>query len=288
MAEIADAGISDLLGSDRGDAVAALTVPLPVTVIAELLGVPTADLPKLHRLSDGIVEGFHADGSLRHVALGVRVARDVLALHRYMKRTFARLREEPGDDLLSLLLASNAEGGLGDEELFWFALMLLVAGNETTTNLIGALLFALARDPGSYARLREEPELIPGAVEEGLRWSSPIQGLFRAAREDCPIGGHTIPRGARALLMFGAANRDPRVYPDPDRFVLDRRVDGHLAFGTGIHFCLGAHLARAEAAVVLERFVERVARMELAGEARWTRNPTVRGPVQLPLRLVAA
>jgi cytochrome P450 len=287
MQEITDVGLNELLEAGGGDAVAALAVPLPVTVIAEVLGVPAADLPDLRRWSDGIVDGFHADVSLRTIPLSLRVGRDVLALHRYMRRAFARLREHPGDDVLSALLASCDEGNLTEEELFWFALMLLLAGNETTTNLIGSMLLALARDPDAYARLRADPNLIGGAVEEALRWASPIQGLFRTATEDCPVGGATVPRGARAILMFGAANRDPSVYPDPDRFVLDRPVDGHLAFGGGIHFCLGAHLARVEAAVVLERFAARVAHLELAGEPRWTRNPTVRGPAHLPLRLVA-
>lgn len=288
MEEIADGALDELLAAGGGDVVATLAVPLPVTVIAEVLGIPAQDLPDLHRWSDGIVEGFHADRSLRTLPTGARVGRHVLALHRYMRRNFERLRESPGDDVLSALLASNQDGGLSDEELFWFALMLLVAGNETTTNLIGSMLLALARDPDAYARLREDPALIPGAIEEAVRWASPIQGLFRTATEDCAVAGTTIPKGARAILMFGAANRDPSAFPDPDRFVLDRDADGHVGFGSGIHFCLGAHLARVEAAVVLERFSARVAGLELAGEPRWTRNPTVRGPAHLPLRLVAA
>ncbi|MTD47766.1 cytochrome P450 [Conexibacter sp. W3-3-2] len=150
------------------------------------------------------------------------------------------------------------------------------------------MLLAFAEDPDAYAQLRREPTLIPAAVEESLRWGSPIQVLFRTALAPFEIGGYTIPEHARVLLMFGAANRDPDHYDDPDRFVLDRNPADHLAFGTGIHTCLGAYLARLEARVVLERFVERVAAIEPAGPVTWTANPSVRGPARLPLTLVPA
>jgi cytochrome P450 len=205
-----------------------------------------------------------------------------------MTGVFARLRREPGDDVISALLASQDGGALDDAELFWLSLMLLVAGNETTTNLIGLVLLSLARDPDAYARLRAEPELIPSAVEEAVRWGSPIQGLYRTPTEDYDVGATTIPAGARVLLLFGAANRDPRVFADPDRFVIDREPNDHLGFGMGIHFCLGAHLARVETRIVLESFVQRVGRLELAGRVVWGDNPTVHGPRHLPLRLEAA
>ncbi len=281
---VADA-LDRMVATPGSDAVAELTVPLPVTVIARVLGVPERDLRRLHAWSDGVVEGFHAGMSLFASARGLRSIGAALSLHRYFTAHFARLRDEPGDDVISALLSSNDGGALDDEELFWFSLLLLVAGNETTTNLIGSLLFALARDPEAYARLRDEPQLIPAAVEEGLRWGSPIQGLYRTAAADYTVGETTIPRGARVLLLFGAANRDPRKYPDPDRFAVDRNPTDHLAFGMGIHFCLGAQLARLEARVVLEELIARAARLELAGTPQFTRNPTVFGPRRLPLRL---
>lgn len=288
METIAASAIERMLARPGSDAIGELAVPLPITMIARFLGVPEHDLDDFRRWSDGIIEGFHADRSPAAVWRAAQVARHVFALHAYMLRAFERLRRTPGDDVISALLASQDSGALGDEELFWFALMLLVAGNETTTNLIGSMLLALATDPDSYERLRAEPELIPSAVEESLRWGSPIQGLFRTAVAPYRAGEATIPAGARVLLAFGAANRDPRRYPDPDRFVVDRNPTDHLGFGTGIHFCLGAHLARLEAAVVLRELVARVARVELAGPPEWTRNPTVRGPRRLPLRMVAA
>lgn len=285
---LATAALQRMLANPGSDAVTELAVPLPITVIARLLGVPEQDLDLLHRLSDGIVEGFHAGSSLRSIGRGVRAGATVVSLHRYMSRLFVRLRREPGDDVISGLLASQAGGEMRDDELFWLSLMLLVAGNETTTNLIGSLLYALARDPEAYERLRSDPELVGSAVDEGLRWGSPIQGMFRTVIDDYTVGSTTIPAGARVLLLFGAANRDPTKFADPDRFVVDRHPGDQIAFGSGIHFCLGAHLARLEARVVLEELIPRVAALELAGEVSWRDNPTVHGPSHLPLRLVAA
>lgn len=287
MEEVAAAAIDRMLARPGADAVAELAIPLPVIVIADVLGIPEHDVDRLKRWSDGIVEGFHVDDSLRAIPAGARVSWHLLALHRYLRRTLRRLGETPDDDVLSVLLASRGQDGLSEEELFWFALMLLVAGNETTTNLLGSLLLALAQDPDAYARLRAEPALIPSAVEEALRWGSPVQGMYREATNEHVVRGGTVPAGARVLLLFGAANRDPARYPDPDRFVVDRAPDDHLAFGAGIHFCLGAHLARLEATVVLEQLLARVARIEPAGPVSWTANPSVRGPARLPLRLEA-
>jgi cytochrome P450 len=286
MRELVSSALDRMLAEPGADAVSELAIPLPITVIARMLGVPETDVERLHRWSDGVVEGFHAGSSLRSAASGLRSASAAIALHRYMLGVFARLREHQGDDVISALLASRDGGALTDEELFWFSLMLLVAGNETTTNLIGSLLLALARDPVAYERLRAEPELIGPAVEEGVRWSSPIQRMYRTATVDYTVDATTIPAGARVLLLFGAATRDPNEYPDPDRFIVDRDPTDHLGFGTGIHFCLGAHLARVETRVVLEQLLQRVSRISLAGEVRFTHNPTVHGPSHLPLRLV--
>ncbi len=285
MREVVTGALDRILAQPGADVVSELAVPLPITVIARMLGIPESDLDRLHGWSDDIVEGFHAGSSVRSAASGLRSGRSALALYRYMLGVFAQLRRAPGDDVISALLNASDGGALSDEELFWFSLMLLVAGNETTTNLIGSLLLALARDPLAYERLRAEPGLVPGAIEEAVRWGSPIQGLFRTAAADHAAGATTIPEGARVLLLFGAANRDPRKYRDPDRFILDRDAGDHLGFGSGIHFCLGAHLARVETRVVLEQLLQRVARIGLAGEVRFTSNPMLRGPSRLPLRL---
>jgi cytochrome P450 len=165
--------------------------------------------------------------------------------------------------------------------------MLLVAGNETTTNLIGSLLLALAYDPHNYQRLRADPGLIDAAIEEAVRWGSPIQHLYRTAAADYPVGRTVIPAGSRVLLLFGAANRDPRKYSSPDTFDIDRNPIDHLGFGTGIHYCLGARLARLEVRVVLEELLQRVRTIRVVGPVVWRDNPTVHGLSRLHLELEA-
>lgn len=287
MRETIGSAIDTMLARPGTDAVAELAVPLPMLVISRTLGVPDDDLNLLHAWSDGILQGFHANGTFAGVARAATSIQHTLALRRYLVGVFGRLRQEPGDDVISALLTSNAAGGLRDDELFWLSLMLIVAGNETTTNLIASMLFALACDPAAYDRVRSEPDLIRPTVEEAARWGSPVQGLYRTAASDYPVGTTTIPAGARVLLLFGAANRDPLVYPEPDRFLVDRAPTDHLGFGAGIHFCLGAALARLEARLVLEVLTARVSTIELAGEVAWRDNPSVQGPSRLPLRLEA-
>jgi cytochrome P450 len=149
------------------------------------------------------------------------------------------------------------------------------------------MVLALIANPAEWALLRDDPSLVPAAVNEALRFEAPIQGFFRTALEPYRVGDVEIPAGGRVLLLFAAANRDPRRYPDPDRFLVRRNPTDHLGFGGGIHYCLGAALAGMEGAAVLSRLLARSTRLELAGEARRTSNPTLRGVKRLPLRLVA-
>jgi beta-dihydromenaquinone-9 omega-hydroxylase len=279
--------VGEMVSTGTTDVVSRLAAPLPVAVIAKVLGIPQSRLPQFREWSDRAVEGFAVEpgpGSLRS-SIGVLGA--TVRLHAFFRRQFEARRDAPGDDVLSRLM-TQADEPLTEKELFWFALMLLVAGNETTTNLIGTMLLSLARHPDQYERLRAHPTLIPGAVEEALRHTSPIQGMYRTARVDYAVGQATIPAGGRVLLLFGAANRDPRKYGEPDRFLVDRNPSDHLAFGAGIHFCLGAHLARMEAVAVLEELVPKASALEVAGEPVWRRNPNLRGLDFLPLKLGAA
>ena len=179
--------------------------------------------------------------------------------------------------------ADTSEGRLSPLELLAFCRLLLVAGNETTTNLLGNAVLALLAHPNELERLRAEPERVPAAVEEALRFDPPVQGLPRAASVDMELGGEKIPAGGRVMLMIGAANRDPERWPEPDRFDLDRDTTGHLGFGFGIHFCLGSHLARLESRIGLEAIVTRLANLRLAGAVKRDANPILRGPSVLPL-----
>jgi cytochrome P450 len=282
--DIARRAVTDLCADGAADAVERLAGPVPVEVIAEILGIPRDDRPRFRAWSDQVIQGFGVT-SLRGARTIPSVLSGTLHLQAYFQHAFRQRAGAPGDDLLSRLTSSSEDGRLSEQELFWFALLLLVAGNETTTSLLGSMLLAFAEHPGEYERVHRDPDLIAATVEECLRFSSPIQGFYRTALRDYEAGETTIPAGARVLLAFGAANRDPAHYPAPDRFQIERNPTDNLGFGSGIHFCLGAHLARLEAGVVLRELVTRVSAFELAGRPVWNGNPALRALARLPLRV---
>jgi cytochrome P450 len=214
-----------------------------------------------------------------------RAPRAVADLQGYCAALVRARRKRPADDLVTKLIAAHPDGQLSQSEIFWFFLLLLIAGNETTTNLLGNMLLALLATPGAWDALRRDPSLVPSAVNEALRFESPIQGFFRTTLVPYRVGDVEIPAGARVLLLFGAANRDPRRYPDPDTFVVGRNPTDHVGFGGGIHYCLGASLAEMEGQAVLRELLARTARVELAGPVERTRNPMLRGARRLPIRL---
>jgi len=265
------------------DLVADLTVPLPVTVIAELLGVDRTRHGDFKRWSDAFVNQARRDAPIEPMLAAMR------EFNAYFAAEIERRRSDPSDDLISQLVhADTAEGRLSPLELLQFVRLLLVAGNETTTNLIGNAVIALLDHPAELARLRTEPALLQNAVEEALRYDPPVQGLPRLTTAEVELGGEKIPAGARVMLMIGAANRDPERWPEPDRFDVGRDTTGHLGFGFGIHYCLGSHLARLESRVALEAIVTRLANLRLAGPVTRTANPILRGPASLPLAFDAA
>lgn len=216
------------------------------------------------------------------VARGPRAIADLQVVCAKLVR---ERRRKPGDDLISKLLAEHPDGHLNDTEVFFFFLLLLIAGHETTTNLLGNLVIALAERPDEWRKLKEDPSLVLSGVREALRYESSIQGFFRTASTAYRVGDVEIPEGARVLLLFGAANRDPRHYPDPDEFRVDRDPRDHVGFGGGIHYCLGASLAEMEGAAVLRELLAATDRIELVGEVVRTQNPTLRGAKRLPIRL---
>ena len=186
---------------------------------------------------------------------------------------------------MSALIAASVDGErLADEEILGFCFLLIVAGTETTTNLLGLGAIALAMNPDERARLLADPSLVAGAVEEMLRWGSPVQGLARTTTRSVERHGVTIPEGAKVQLLYGSANRDEREFPDPDRFDATRTIERHLAFGHGVHFCLGAALARLEATVVFEELLRRIPDWQVDTDAlTWIRSSSVRGPATLPV-----
>jgi cytochrome P450 len=279
--------VDTLIGGKPVDFVTAVAHPLPIAVIAEVLGIPLADRETFKGWSVEVARGFGLDGGDDADTASQSVA-GLMELLGYFAAQLDQRRTSPRDDLLTRLLRPQEEERLTTRELLYLLLLLLVAGNETTIDLLGNMVLALLETPSQWTLLKSRPELIPAAVEEALRFDAPVQGFFRTAVEPFEVGGGTIPRGGRTLVLFGAANRDPSHYPEPDSFLVERNPTDHLAFGSGIHQCLGAALARLEGALVLEHLLGKAERLEQAGEVVRTANPTLRGVVRLPLRLVSA
>ena len=273
-------GLLDRAGA-RFDLVRAFAAPLPIAVISELLGVPAEERSAFARY--GAVIGSSLDG-----VRGLAHARALLAANTELEALFGRLfalrRHRPGPDLISAVVAGEGESRLRPAEMVPLCVLLLVAGFETTVNLVGNAVLALTRHPEQWALLRAEPDRAAAAVEETLRWDPPVQRTARFALTDLELAGVSVRAGQVVVTLLGGANRDPDVYPHADRFDLTRpRGAEHLAFSAGIHYCLGAPLARLEAAVALRALAERLPGLHRTGPALRRRSITIRGPRRLPV-----
>ncbi|MFI7542781.1 cytochrome P450 [Actinoplanes sp. NPDC049599] len=264
------------------DLVSAYAAPLPITVITDLLGVPDADADRFARY--GTVIGSALDGihSLSHAARLQAADRDLRAL---FQRLFELRRREPADDLVSRIVAAEGDR-IQSREMVPMCNLLLVAGFETTVNLVGNAVNALLDHPEQWAALCADPAgLAAAAVEETLRYDPPVQRTARCALEDVALDGHLVRRGQFVVTLIGAANRDPAVFTDPDTFDISRvQTADHLAFSSGIHYCVGQPLARLEAEVALRRLAERMPHLRRAGPLRRRSSSIVRGPIRLPVR----
>jgi cytochrome P450 len=268
------------------EAMADLANPLPVIVIAELLGLSTEHHEQFKRWSNALISGFRPDAGMNIPEEAIR-AKD--ALRAYFAEEIAKRRAAPGDDLVSALVAARDEAeALSEGELLAFVILLLLAGNETTTNLIGNGLLALCRHPEQFERLRRAPELVPTAIEEMLRYDPPVQMTVRTAIRDTNIGGTDVAANSFLMVLLAAANRDPRRFPNPTSFDVAREPNDHVAFGEGIHFCLGAPLARLEGAIAVAAVLERFPKMRLAEPAaplEYRGSLALRGLSHLPLAI---
>ena len=284
---IVDRLLGPVAGAAGMDVIEDLAYPLPVTVISELLGVPAGDADT--------VRGWSRDVARALDAIALPVGPDVIERGRhatgemagYFRGLVAERRRRPGPDLLSgLVEAEEAGDRLTEQELLATCVLLYVAGHETTVNLIGNGLLALLRHPGECRRLQEDPGLLSNAIEELLRYDGPVQRTGRMAACDVEIGGVPIPAGSLVLGLLGAANRDPAQFRDPDRLDLGRAEPRHLAFGSGIHYCLGASLARLEAQVAVGTLLRRFPAVSLAVDYPiWRPSSTLRGLEALPVVL---
>jgi cytochrome P450 len=283
-------------GGGEMDLAAAFSVPLPMMVIAEMIGIPAADWPQFRRWSDGILKlsytipGMESEETEGAVGEFGAVAAEIAA---YLPALIEQRRARPEDDLLTRLVEAEVEAGphemggrLTQEEILAFFQMLLVAGQETTANLINNAVLCFIENPDQLARLRASPDLLATAIEEVLRYRSPLQFTFRATRRDVEMHGQVIPAGKIVLVMMGSANRDPGAFPDAARFDITRDPNPHVAFGHGIHFCLGAALSRLESRIALSELLGRLESFELASDEPWEPRQAlhVHGPARLPVR----
>ena len=270
------------MGEGEAEVIDGLAIPLPVGVIARLLGIPGSDYLTFKRWSDSFLTS-----NARAVEPGSRM-RNGIEMAAYFGRIAAERRTKGAEDLITALVEAEVDGQrLAEPELLGFCTLLLIAGNETTTNLIGNLLNLLAAQPDLWRRIRENRALVEGTIEEALRYESPVQVLYRWVRREAEIGGHRILPNTTVAVAFGSANRDPAVFPNVEQFDIERDWTSHLAFGSRIHYCLGAPLARVEAAVALNAMLDRYETIAPAPRAgtRQSASNVIFGFTELPLRL---
>jgi cytochrome P450 len=265
------------------DVAAAFTIPLPVAVISQLMGIPVERADDFKRWSDALTGTSEAANMEQRMP-------DIMAMAAYFHSLIPARREQPGDDLVSKVVNAEVDGErMSDEDITGFCMLLLIAGNETTTNLLSNLLNHAASNPQVWQELRNDRSKIAAALEETLRFDAPVQFVFRTATEDVQLHGETIHAGDIVTAIMGSANRDPEAHTQADEFRLDREQNSHLTFGHGIHFCIGAPLARLEAQMALEALLDRFSSVQHADmENERTHSPMLRGFHHLWLRFEAA
>jgi cytochrome P450 len=269
----------------RMDVIQDLAYPLPVIVIAEMLGIASEHRDQFKRWSDEII--LTLNGPLTSPDMLARARKSAHELTDYFRGVIEERRRAPGDDLISGLIAAEEQGQiLSEDEMLTTAMLLLVAGNETTTNLIGNGMLALLRNPDQLRKLRDDPSLIKTAIEELLRYDGPVQATGRVAAEDMEIDGRPVKKGQVAFCVLAAANRDPAKFDNPDQLDVTRHPNEHVAFGDGIHFCLGAPLARAEGQIALRTLLRRFPDLSLETDnLQWGGTFILRGLKGLPISL---
>ena len=289
--EICNTFIDRVIANGEMDVISDLAIPVPGWVIADMLGVSRDMQPKFTQWSRDQVRVYDRPGtSGERIPIMRQGQESMLEMKAYLEGVIADRRINPHDDLITMLVMAEEEGDrLSTDELVIMIIALLVGGNNSTAHLIGNAVFTLARHPDALQQLKADPSLITTAVEEVLRFESPVQATSRVARDAIEVGGHTIEPGQGISLLFGSANRDENQFPDPERLNLARRPNRHLTFAHGPHFCLGAAIARAEAQIAVQTVVERCDDLELVNDsADWLEGFSFRGLKTLPVRFRAA
>ena len=267
------------------DLIEDLAYPLPVIVIAEMLGVPPEERDTFKRWSDDLVANMGAPGMTPDPELMKRAQTSSNEMADYFRERIAERRKAPKEDLLSALIAAEERGEvLSEDEVLATCVLLLAAGNETTTNLIGNGMLALLRHPEQFQKLRDDASLTDTAVEELLRYDGPVQATARVANEDVDVGGQQVEKGQMVMCVIAAANRDPAHFDDPETLDIARKDNKHIAFGFGIHFCIGAPLARIEGQAAISALMQRMPNLRLENdEPAWNGNFILRGLRSLPV-----
>jgi hypothetical protein len=270
------------------DLIADLAYPLPASVILDMLGLPCDDLDRIKVWSDELA--LFVGSSVNTPDKYQRATDSITAMNDYFRKAIQRRRRNPGDDLLTALLGAQEQGELlSDDEVLATCVLLVFAGHETTTNLIGNGMLALLRHPEELLRLRADPRLMPLAVEELLRFDGPAAAVVRIATDEIPLHGQTIRPGERVFAMLNAANRDPRQFANPETLDIGRQENRHLAFGQGIHFCIGAPLARMEAKLAIMAILKRCSDISLpSAPLNWSNSLVLRGVRSLPVSFTVA
>ena len=282
VSSIVEEHVAKMRKRDEIDVVRDLAVPLPTIIIAEMLGVEADRRDDFKNWSSGIIDV--ASGAAKENVLDSGVLDDIGDLFLFLRQVIKERRKDPRDDLISALVDPKQEAVLGELDVIQFVILLLVAGNETTTNLIGNAVNALIDHPSQLERVLDDPSQIPGLVEETLRFEPPLTVVFRNTTRDVELRGVTIPRGKNVALLMASANRDERRFENPDRFDIERDASGHLGFGFGVHFCLGSSLARLEARTALAALVPELREFRRPGRpSEWIDSFLVRGRTSLDL-----
>ena len=281
--DITDSLLDTVQARGSMEVIADLAYPLPAIVTAEMLGVPVSDRDQLKQWSEDFAELL---GNFQYNPdRATHLLRSVEEMTAYFRTAIQEHHQHPRDDVISALVTADLEGDrLTEEEIVANCILIMVGGQETTTNLIGNGMLSLLRHPDQLAQLRADLSLIPSAVEELLRYESPIQHTTRVAPDDMVLGGKTIPKGQTVIAVMGAANHDPERFPDPDRLDITRQDNRHVAFAYASHFCFGAPLARLEGQIAFETVLRRMPKLSLKpGPLSWRENLDLRGLTALPV-----
>lgn len=282
--EISDDLLDQMAKKTTVDLIADFALPLPLTIISDMMGVPPGDR-SLRKMISRLLDASSGLGMLQQFP-------NAFAMHRFFKKLIALRRHQPQDDLISALVQVEEQGdSLSEDELIAMLLLLLLAGHETIVNLIGNGTLALLEHPDQFEKLKVKPDLIESAIEEILRFTNPVQQIApRYTIEDVELGGHFIAKGTTVIVGIASANRDETAFPNADQFDIARTPNQHIAFGQGIHYCLGAPLARLEGKIAFNALLARFSNLELAASPQtleWRGGPSLRGLKRLPIRLKA-